>query len=48
MWTVTNLAMTTTPDLPIFSPEDIQQSRIIDLTLYKNNTRVHSDVQIER
>ena len=48
MWTVTNLAMTTTPDLPIFSPEDINQSRIIDLTLYKNNPRVHSDVQIER
>ena len=48
MWTVTNLAMTTTPDLPIFSPEDIKQSRIIDLTLYKDNPRVHSDVQIER
>ena len=48
MWTVTNLAMTTPPDLPIFSPEDIKQSRIIDLTLYKNNPRVHSDVQIER
>ena len=40
--------MTKTPDLPIFSPEDIDQSRIIDLTLYKNNPRVHSDVQIER
>ena len=40
--------MTKTPDLPIFSPEDIKQSRIIDLTLYKNNPRVHSDVQIER
>ena len=40
--------MTTTPDSPIFSPEDIKQSRIIDLTLYKNNPRVHSDTQIER
>ena len=40
--------MTTTPDTPIFSPEDIKQSRIIDLTLYKNNPRVHSDTQIER
>ena len=40
--------MTTTPDLPIFSPEDIKQSRIIDLTLYKDNPRIHSDVQIER
>ena len=46
--TVTNLAMTQTPDLPIFSPEDIKQSRIIDLTLYKNNPRVHSEPQIER
>ena len=45
---VTYLAMTLTPDLPIFSPEDIQQSRIIDLTLYKDNPRLHSDVQIER
>ena len=48
MWTVTKLDNTITPDLPIFSPEDIKQSRIIDLTLYKNNPRVHSDVQIER
>ena len=40
--------MTTTPDSPIFSPENIKQSRIIDLTLYKNNPRVHSDTQIER
>ena len=40
--------MTTTPDFPIFSPEDIKQSRIIDLTLYKDNPRIHSDVQIER
>ena len=40
--------MTTTPDTQIFSPEDIKQSRIIDLTLYKNNPRVHSDTQIER
>ena len=40
--------MTKTPDLPIVSPEDIKQSRIIDLTLYKDNPRVHSDVQIER
>ena len=40
--------MTSTPETPIFSPEDIKQSRIIDLTLYKNNPRVHSDTQIER
>ena len=48
MWTVTNLAMTTTPSYPVVSPEHIKQSRIIDLTLYKGNPRVHSDLQIER
>ena len=37
--------MTQTPDLPL---KDIKQSRIIDLTLYKDNPRVHSDTQIER
>ena len=40
--------MTTTPNYPVVSPEHIKQSRIIDLTLYKGNPRVHSDVQIER
>ena len=40
--------MTKTPDLPVFSSKDIKQSRIIDLTLYKNNPRVHSEIQIER
>ena len=48
MWTVTNLAMTTTPSYPVVSPEHIKQSRIIDLTLYKGNPRVHSEIQIER
>jgi len=48
VWTVTNLAMTTTPSYPVVSPEHIKQSRIIDLTLYKGNPRVHSDLQIER
>tara|TARA_R100001510_G_scaffold27866_1_gene24576 strand:- start:71 stop:682 length:612 start_codon:yes stop_codon:yes gene_type:complete len=37
--------MTQTPDLPL---KDIKQSRIIDLTLYKDNPRVHSNTQIER
>jgi len=45
---VTSRIMTQTPDLPVFSSKDIKQSRIIDLTLYKNNPRVHSDTQIER
>ena len=40
--------MTKTPDYPVVSPEYIKQSRIIDLTLYKNNPRVHSEIQIER
>ena len=40
--------MTKTPDYPVVSPEHIEQSRIIDLTLYKNNPRVHSEIQIER
>ena len=40
--------MTQTPSYPIVAPEHIKQSRIIDLTLYKNNPRVHSEVQIER
>ena len=40
--------MTTTPSYPVVSPEHIKQSRIIDLTLYKGNPRVHSDLQIER
>ena len=40
--------MTTTPNYPVVAPEHIKQSRIIDLTLYKGNPRVHSDVQIER
>ena len=40
--------MTTTPSYPVVSPDDIKQSRIIDLTLYKGNPRVHSDIQIER
>ena len=40
--------MTTTPNYPVVSPEHIKQSRIIDLTLYKGNPRVHSDIQIER
>ena len=48
MWTVTYLAMTTTPSYPVVSPEHIKQSRIIDLTLYKGNPRVHSELQIER
>jgi len=45
---VTSRFMTQTPDLPVFSSKDIKQSRIIDLTLYKDNPRVHSDTQIER
>ncbi len=40
--------MTQTPSYPIVAPEHIKQSRIIDLTLYKNNPRVHSEIQIER
>ena len=40
--------MTTTPSYPVVSPDDIKQSRIIDLTLYKGNPRVHSEIQIER
>ena len=40
--------MTSTPNYPVVSPEHIKQSRIIDLTLYKGNPRVHSDIQIER
>ena len=40
--------MTTTPNYPVVAPEHIKQSRIIDLTLYKGNPRVHSDIQIER
>ena len=48
MWTVTNLAMTTTPNYPVVSPDHIKQSRIIDLTLYKGNPRLHSELQIER
>ena len=40
--------MTKTPDYPVVSPEHIKQSRIIDLTLYKGNPRVHSEIQIER
>jgi len=40
--------MTSTPSYPVVSPEHIKQSRIIDLTLYKGNPRVHSELQIER
>ena len=40
--------MTKTPEYPVFQPKDIKESRIIDLTLYKDNPRLHSDVQIER
>ena len=40
--------MPTTPNYPVVAPEHIKQSRIIDLTLYKGNPRVHSDIQIER
>ena len=40
--------MTTTPNYPVVASEHIKQSRIIDLTLYKGNPRVHSDIQIER
>ena len=40
--------MTKTPDYPVVSPEHIKQSRIIDLTLYKSNPRVHSEIQIDR
>ncbi len=45
---VTYLAMTSTSNYPVVAPEHIKQSRIIDLTLYKGNPRVHSDIQIER
>ena len=40
--------MTSTSNYPVVAPEHIKQSRIIDLTLYKGNPRVHSDIQIER
>jgi len=40
--------MTSAPDFPVVSPEYIKKSRIIDLTLYKNNPRIHNDIQIER
>tara|TARA_B100001093_G_scaffold199618_1_gene191768 strand:+ start:1317 stop:2009 length:693 start_codon:yes stop_codon:yes gene_type:complete len=45
---VTSRFMTQTPNYPVVAPEHINQSRIIDLTLYKGNPRVHSEIQIER
>ena len=40
--------MTSQPDFPVVSPADVKQTRILDLTLYKGNPRVHSEIQIER
>ncbi|QDP68240.1 MAG: hypothetical protein Unbinned1007contig1000_52 [Prokaryotic dsDNA virus sp.] len=48
MWSVNTLAMTSQPDFPVVSPADVKQTRILDLTLYKGNPRVHSEIQIER
>ena len=48
MWSVNTLAMTSKPDFPVVSPADVKQTRILDLTLYKGNPRVHSEIQIER
>jgi len=48
VWSVNTLAMTSQPDFPVVSPADVKQTRILDLTLYKGNPRVHSEIQIER